>query len=87
MQEKNDEAETFLERVTAQDNENVIAWTLYGMLYEQRGQDLNADITFKQTVKINNALNLELYPPVSNQPEGEEEMDKKEEGDYNSVLF
>lgn len=50
-------AELFLERVTAQDSENMIAWTLYAMLYEQKGQELNAEITFKKAHKMNQALN------------------------------
>ena len=53
MQDKLDVAETFLERVTAQENENVIAWTLYMMLYEQKGQDQNAEITLKKVVRLN----------------------------------
>lgn len=81
MQEKNDEAETFLERVTAQENENVIAWTLYGILYEQKGQELNADITFKRSTKLNNQLNIELMPQVQqNSAELQAEEEKKEEG-------
>jgi hypothetical protein len=53
MQEKNDIAETFLERVIVQDKENIVAWTLYAILYEQRGEELNADITFKKAIKLN----------------------------------
>lgn len=60
MQEKLDIAETFLERVTAQENENVIAWTLYSMLYEQKGQELNADITLKKVMKMNHSQFVEL---------------------------
>ena len=74
MQEKYDESEIFLERVTAQENENVIAWTLYGILYEQKGQELNADITFKRAVKLNNVQYMEMLPiaqPADNV--GEEE--------------
>ncbi len=56
MQEKLDMAELFLERVTAQDQENIIAWTLYAMLYEQRSQDLNAEITYKKAHKLNQNL-------------------------------
>jgi len=56
MQEKNDMAELFLERVTAQDGENLIAWTLYAILYEQKGQELNAEITFKKAHKMNQDL-------------------------------
>lgn len=55
MQEKNEMAELFLERVTAQDEDNLIAWTLYAMLYEQMGQELNAEITFKKAHKMNHA--------------------------------
>jgi hypothetical protein len=60
MQEKNDVAETFLERVVAQDGEHVIAWTLYAVLYEQRGQELNAEITLKKVLKLNQAHYAEL---------------------------
>ena len=59
LQEKNDMAEMFLERVTAQDSENMIAWTLYAMLYEQKGQELNAEITFKKAHKMNLVLNTQ----------------------------
>lgn len=83
MQEKYDMAETFLERIIAQENENVIAWTLYAMLYEQKGQDLNADITLKKVLKMNQAqlnelmISMNVLPP---QPETEDETAKKEEG-------
>jgi tetratricopeptide (TPR) repeat protein len=59
MQDKLDIAETFLERVTAQESENVIAWTLYSMLYEQKGQDRNAEISLKQVLKLNQAQYLD----------------------------
>ena len=58
MQEKYDMAELFLERVTAQDGENLIAWTLFALLYEQRGQGLNAEITFKKAHKMNHDLHM-----------------------------
>ena len=61
MQEKNDVAETFLERVLAQENENIIAWTLYALLYEQKGQELNAEITLKKALKMNQAHLAELH--------------------------
>lgn len=83
MQEKYEIAETFLERVIAQENENVIAWTLYAMLYEQKGQDLNADITIKKVMKMNQAQLNELMISmniVPIQPETEDESAKKEEG-------
>ena len=57
MQDKNDMAELFLERVTAQDPDNIIAWTLYAILYEQKNQDLNAEITYKKAHKLNKILN------------------------------
>lgn len=85
MQEKYEIAETFLERVIAQENENVIAWTLYAMLYEQKGQDLNADITIKKVMKMNQAqlnelmISMNIQPP---QPEIEDETAKKEEGNF-----
>ena len=65
MQEKNDVAETFLERVLAQENENIIAWTLYALLYEQRGQELNAEITLKKVLKMNQAHMAELNAPLN----------------------
>ena len=58
MQEKNDVAETFLERVLSQENENIIAWTLYALLYEQKGQELNAEITLKKALKMNQAISI-----------------------------
>jgi hypothetical protein len=76
MQDKIDTAETFLERVTAKDmpnspasvssnddaaNLNVIAWTLYAVLYEQKGLDLNAEITFRKAHKLSNHTND--HPP------------------------
>lgn len=67
MQEKNDVAETFLQRVTAQDDENVIAWTLYAMLYEQMGQEMNAEITIKRVLKINQVQVSELQAMLHNQ--------------------
>lgn len=58
MQEKYDLAETFLEKVTAQESDNIIGWTLLSILYEQKGQELNAEITLKKTLKLNqNILN------------------------------
>ncbi len=56
MQEKIDTAEIFLERVTAQENENLVAWTLYAILYEQKGMELNAELTLKKVIKLNQAL-------------------------------
>lgn len=77
MQEKNDVAETFLERVTAQDPDNVIAWTLYALLYENKGLDLNADITLKKVIKLNQAqlaeLQASLAPPPPPESVGEDE--------------
>lgn len=62
MQEKNDVAETFLERVLSQESTtNVIAWTLYALLYEQKGQDQNAEITLKEATKMNIAHLLEAH--------------------------
>ena len=86
MQEKYDESEIFLERVTAQENENVIAWTLYGILYEQKNQELNADITFKRATKLNNTQYMEMLPIVQtnvggNEAVGEEEATKKDDAD------
>lgn len=65
MQEKNDIAETFLERVLSQENENIIAWTLYALLYEQKGQELNAEITLKKVLKMNQAHLAELNAPLN----------------------
>jgi hypothetical protein len=56
MQEKYDIAEVFFDRVTCNDSDNVIAWCLYAMFYEQTNQDLNAEITFGKTFKINQAI-------------------------------
>jgi len=67
MQEKNEVAETFLQRVTAQDDDNVIAWTLYAMLYEQMGQEMNAEITLKRVLKINQVQVSELQAMMHNQ--------------------
>ena len=89
MQEKNDIAETFLERVLAQENENIIAWTLYALLYEQKGQELNAEITLKKALKINQAHLAELNAPLNglnelapseNAAAAEETSKKAEEG-------
>lgn len=89
MQEKLDIAETFLDRVTAQENDNVIAWTLYAMLYEQKGLDMNAEITFKKVLKINQTQYAEQLAALSNAPNETSHADelptdlsiaKKEEG-------
>ncbi|CAF0849700.1 unnamed protein product [Brachionus calyciflorus] len=82
MQEKYDIAEIFLERVTAQENEHVVAWTLHSMLYEQKGQELNADITLKKVLKMNQIQYSELMASLNIQPqhaETEDEAAKKEE--------
>lgn len=60
IQEKYDLAETFLEKVTTQEPENIIGWTLLAILYEQKGQELNAEITMKKTLKINQAILNEM---------------------------
>lgn len=65
MQEKYDIAETFFDRVTNRDSNNVVAWCLYAMLYENTNQDLNAEITFSKTIKLNNAIELAEQPQVS----------------------
>jgi hypothetical protein len=75
MQEKNDIAETFLERVVAQDNEHVIAWTLYSILYEQKGQELNAEITLKKVLKMNQAHFAELQASLMNTPTHQAQLD------------
>lgn len=87
QQEKNDIATTFLERVTAQENDSVIAWTLFTILYEQRGEELNAEITLKKVLKLNQAQYSELQssllntnPATNSQLEGGEEEKLKEEG-------
>jgi hypothetical protein len=56
MQEKYEVAETFFDRVTCKESENVIAWCLYGMFYEQTQQELNAEITFNKTLVLDSAL-------------------------------
>lgn len=66
MQEKLDTAETFLERVTAQESDNVIAWTLYAMLYEQKGLDMNAEITLKKCLKFNQIQYAEQQAALNN---------------------
>lgn len=87
QQEKNDTATTFLERVTAQENESVIAWTLFTILYEQRGEELNAEITLKKVLKLNQSQYSELQssllnanPATNSQIEAGEEEKLKEEG-------
>jgi Flp pilus assembly protein TadD len=86
MQEKYDLAETFLEKVTTQDSENVIGWTLLALLYEQKGQELNAEITIKKTLKLNQSLlsesnNLNASTnQISNDIDLEASMIKKDEG-------
>lgn len=98
MQEKLDMAETFLERVTAQENENVIAWTLYAMLYELKGLDMNAEITLKKCLRLNQAQYAEQLAALTHQhstsggpndsshaEEGADLHAKKEEG--KSCLF
>lgn len=95
MQEKLNLSETFLERVTAQDSQNVVAWTLYSILYEQKGQELNAEITLKKVLKMNqsqfiekqavlnsqlNHANPPLAPSDSNVEETGETPAKKDDG-------
>ncbi len=88
MQDKFDVAEIFLERVTAQENENLIAWTLYSILYEQKNLELNAELTLKKVIKMNQALLAEAQAaheknhPNANDTGAEEEAVsvKKEEG-------
>ena len=85
MQEKYDISETFLEKVTTQDTENIIGWTLLAFLYEQKGQELNAEITMKKTLKINqnllNETNLNAsINQLTNDIDLEASMIKKDEG-------
>lgn len=86
MQEKYELAETFLEKVTAQENENVVGWTLLALLYEQKGQELNAEITMKKTLKLNQSLLSESNNmnastnQISNDIDLEASMIKKDEG-------
>ena len=86
MQEKYDLAETFLEKVTTQENDNINGWTLLALLYEQKGQDLNAEITMKKTLKLNQSLmsesnNLNASTnQMSNDIDLEASMIKKDEG-------
>ena len=56
MQENFEIGEIFFDRVTSNDPENVIAWCLYAMFYEQTNQDQNADITFAKTIKLNQTI-------------------------------
>jgi hypothetical protein len=79
MQEKNEVAETFLERVVAQDNDHVIAWTLYALLYEQKGQELNAEITLKKVLKMNQAHFAELQASLLHTPTHQATLDAEEE--------
>ena len=81
MQEKIDTAEIFLERVTAQENENLVAWTLYAILYEQKGMELNAELTLKKVIKLNQALITEMQNQnlQQNQQSNLNEMGAEEE--------
>ena len=56
MQENFEIGDIFFDRVTCNDPENVIAWCLYAMFYEQTNQDQNADITFAKTIKLNQTI-------------------------------
>lgn len=93
MQDKLDVAETFLDRVTAQEGENVVAWTLYAMLYEQKGQDMNAEITLKKALKINQNLLAEQQAALINDSHVEDNAEhassvRKEDGIcLNTLLF
>jgi tetratricopeptide (TPR) repeat protein len=92
MQEKYDIAETFLERVISQSGDNVIAWTLYAYLYERRGQELNADITYKRANKLNQQLLQQQQQQLLNGvtaefSTGEQNEIKKEEGSFRSKAF
>ena len=85
MQEKFDLAETFLERVCVQNSDNVVAWTLYAILHEQKGEELNAEITFKKAAKLNQSqyhefLSLNQSTTVNQQSELVDDESKKDEG-------
>lgn len=81
MQERFETAETFLERVTAQESDNVVAWTLYAMLYERKGEEMNADITIKKVVKMNQ-IQVAEQQATNDSHIGEEagEVSKREDG-------
>jgi protein required for attachment to host cells len=61
---------------------------LYALLYEQKGQEMNADITLKKVLKLNQAQFGELQSSLLNQNNSSsttqhnetEEESKKEEG-------
>jgi hypothetical protein len=72
MQENFEIGEIFFDRVTSNDPENVIAWCLYAMFYEQTNQDQNADTTFAKTIKLNQTIE-------SLHEKEEEEQQKKDE--------
>lgn len=88
IQDKHDTAEIFLERVAAQEPENLVAWTLYSILYEQKGLELNAELTLKKVIKLNQTLLAETQNHLIQQNQllndngAEEEMVsvKKEDG-------
>lgn len=73
MQENFDIAEIFFDRVTCNDTENVIAWCLYAMFYEQTNKDQNADITFAKTIKLNQTIEA-LQEHLEEQQKKEDEV-------------
>lgn len=85
MQEKLDVAETFLERVISQDSENVIAWTLYTMLYEQKGEEMNAYITLKKVIKLNQTQVLHEQQLAEAAEAAEDVSQSKKEDDIDEI--
>jgi hypothetical protein len=85
MQEKYTIAETFFDRVTNQDSENVIAWYFYALYYELTNQDLNAEITIKKAHKLNYNVEYQqeqhqLAQMAASETETDDQLKKDEDG-------
>lgn len=74
-------AETFLERVVAQESENIVAWTLYLILYEQKEEDLNAEITLKKLLRMNQAAQQASALNSTSQVPNDSHLDESERRD------
>lgn len=76
MNEKYEEAETFLEAATCAESKNVIAWTMLGLYYDSIQNDIGAERAFLEANRLNAATSSssELIAPVDVPAEVEESV-------------
>ncbi|EDV28658.1 uncharacterized protein TRIADDRAFT_51790 [Trichoplax adhaerens] len=53
MDERNDEAETFLEAATTVEHDNILAWTILGLFYNSIEKEIFAEMALKEACRLN----------------------------------